>query len=1318
MVKSLLTTSFVLVIMVSGFSQVAELDYSYTTGTGFDGAVNASAIQSDGKLIVGGAFTSYNGTTRNYIARLNTDGTLDNTFDPGNGLGAAVLSLAIQSDGKIIVGGSFASSVARLNTNGTVDGTFALTGTGLDGYVQFVAIQTSGDIIIGGAFTSYNGTPRSRIARLTSSGALDGGFDPGAGLNGLPRSCAIQTDGKIIVVGGTSGFSQYNGTARDNLVRIESSGAIDNTFVPPANLLAYLFDVKIQSDDKVIITGRYNGNINSIFNGIARLNTDGSLDNTFSPSFFTGGLTLAIQSDGKVVVGGIGFGTSGLAQGIRRLTTTGATDPFMVGPSKGFEPPADSEIRTVTVQSDGKIIAGGTGFTSFNGIGRSTIARITTCASVAVTTQPASVTTCSTNNASFGVVASGTGLTYKWQVNSAELGAGIYTDVTDAGVYTGATTPTLSIAGATVGMNGYYYRCLVSDGTCTTTSGAVTLTVYALPVINTQPADQTKCEGETTTFTVAGTNLSTFQWQEDRGAGFANLANTSANGVGYTAVTTATLSVLGPSVSYTGYKYRCIVGPLSGSCNPSIISSEAVLTITPSPVISTQPVSGSICNAGTTTFQVAATGSGLTYQWQVKVPAGSFTNITDGGIYSGALTNQLTLTDATTSENNNQYLCIITGSNTCSTTSTGVVLSVYSPPTISAHPANSTKCVGSNTTFTVAVTSPPAGLTYQWQEKVGSGNFTNLTNGGVYSTVTSATLTLTGVQAAMNGNKYRCVVGACATPVVSFDADLIVDSPPVLTLQPVASTICTGMTTSFSTNATGLGVTFQWQKETVAGSTGSFANISNGGIYSGVSTETLTITNASLNESGFRYRCVINASGVCTAVNTSSALLMVTAIPAFNTQPVNKVVCEGISTSFSTSVSFNGGSPSYQWQISEAGNTYTDLAANATVYPNGVTNSSLAVIPTFAMNGNKYRLRVGTCQPYVYSSEVTLTVNQTPTITTQPTDQTICRDETATFSVSATGSELTYQWLGATGSGANTPTLTLTNVHPSLTGSKIYCIVKGATGCTQVQTNEVTLTVNDLAITTQPTPVNPFCPGGNTSYSIVAEGTSITYQWQEDNNTGVFTDISNGDIFSGATTNKLDLTGVPFSKTGNKYRCVVKGLCGELNSSSVSLGLFPTPAKPVISVNTSNPEAPVLTAANGDGFKWYKNGVLISSVSSLTVTSEGSYTVVVSSNGCESVPSDPQVMIITGDLKFSEENIIVVFPNPATNTLVVSLHQFEKGTEVSITVLDLMGRAVERTTGMGGARKELNVSTYNSGRYLIALQQSNTKSVSSFIKLN
>lgn len=1327
MVRSLLSFFLVLVCSVSGISQVAELDFNYTTGSGFDGAVYASALQSDGKLIVGGAFTSYNGTTRNYIARLNSDGTIDNTFDPATGLSGAVLSLAIQpSDGKIIVGGSFTASVARLNTDGTVDGTFALAGTGFNSYAQFVTIQpTDEKIIVGGGFTSYNGTSRNRIARLTTTGALDITFDPGTGLNGLPRNCAVQSDGKIILVGGLSGFTTYNGTARENLVRIESTGAIDNSFVPPANLYANLYDVKIQTDGKSIITGWYNGNINSIFNGVARLNTNGTLDNTFNATFLTGGLALAIQSDGKIVVGGIGS-ASGITKGVKRLTTSGADDLFIIPQAKGFEPASNSEIRTLAIQSDGKIIAGGTAFTSFNGIARTSIVRITSCPTVSITTQPLSTSTCSASNATFSVSASG-GLTYQWQLNTIAGGTGIYTNVSNGGVYSGATTSTLTLTGATVGMNGYYFRCLVSDGTCTTTSNVVTLTVNASPVIDTQPVNNQGCEGSSVSFTVAASNTSSYQWQLDSGSGFADI----------NAATTTTLTVTNVTGAMVGYKYRVRVG----TCTPALYSDEATLTaVNTAPVITTQPPSNTgICGSNDLSLSVVATGTGLTYKWQYYTGSGTYADLSNGaqaattfklgGTYAGVNTATLTasgLTNNTASATDPAgYRVIVTDGSSCSTISAFAAVRIYSTPSISTQPTNVSKCAGAsgNVTFTVGVTSPPAGLTYQWQVNSGTG-FINVTNDGVYSGTTTTTLTIaqSGITTALAGYKYRCVVGTCTPSVLSSEATLTVETPPTFTTQPLGATVCEGMDASFSVVASGTNIQYQWQ-ESISG--GAYTSITDTGVYSGASSSMLTLSGVTTAFSGRQYRCVIS-SGSCTSLNSNHSVLTVRATPSITTQPVDRTICEGSNTTFQVSAS--NAFSTYQWQVDFTGlGIYIDLVEGG-VY-SGVTGATLAITgATIALNGYQYRCKVGSCIPETYSNAGTLTINQAPVVTESPEDQSVCVGESTTFTATATGSSLTYQWLrdgslisdNGTYSGATTSMLTITNVTIDLSNTSFSVRVSGPSGtgaCSSAESTAATLTVNEVKITTQPEAPPGFCPGGNATFGVEASGPSLTYQWQVDTGSG-YADIADGGVYSNAATASLSITGAPFAMNGNKFRCVVSGLCGDVTSNQVTLSVFPTPAKPEITVNTSNPEAPVLTTTSAEQYEWYKDGTLISSSSSITITEEGLYTVKILNNGCASELSEPLAMIVTDVTETNPENGTLVYPNPTTSVLFVSLHQFEKGETVNIGLVDLLGRTLQSTTGTGGDKKEIDVSSLQTGRFLIILQQGTLKTVTQFIKSN
>ena len=171
-----------------------SIDPSFNTGTGPNSSVFSVAHQPDGKILVGGDFTRYNGVTRNRVVRINGDGSLDTSFDPGSGANGFVLSVVSQPDGKILLKGGFAavggtsrSEIARLNSNGTLDASFN-PGTGLTGSLPVadiptatLALQPDMKIIVVGRLTHYNGVPRRGIARVNSDGSLDSTFNPGAG---------------------------------------------------------------------------------------------------------------------------------------------------------------------------------------------------------------------------------------------------------------------------------------------------------------------------------------------------------------------------------------------------------------------------------------------------------------------------------------------------------------------------------------------------------------------------------------------------------------------------------------------------------------------------------------------------------------------------------------------------------------------------------------------------------------------------------------------------------------------------------------------------------------------------------------------------------------------------------------------------------------------------------------------------------------------------------------------------------------------------------------------------------------------------------
>jgi uncharacterized delta-60 repeat protein/gliding motility-associated-like protein len=356
-----------------------SLDATFNPGTGANNSIRSIYLQSDGKILIGGDFTNFNGSAQSGITRLNSDGTLDGIFNTGSGANSAVRSIFIQTDGKVLIGGGFTSyngtpisRIARINTDGSLDATFN-PGIGANDFASTIAIQPDGKIMIGGAFTNYNGTAINRIARVNVDGSLDATFNPGAGANGNVRALYLQPDGKILIVGD---FTSYNGTARNYITRLNSDGSLDVTFNPGTGAISLIESLALQPDGKILIGGGFQSYNGTAINYIARLNADGSLDATFNPG--TGAnsnvRSLYLQLDGKILIGG-GFSLfNGTAQTrITRLNANGTVDATF-NPDTGANGTA-GEVRSLVLQPDGKVIIGG-GFISCNGIARRFIARL------------------------------------------------------------------------------------------------------------------------------------------------------------------------------------------------------------------------------------------------------------------------------------------------------------------------------------------------------------------------------------------------------------------------------------------------------------------------------------------------------------------------------------------------------------------------------------------------------------------------------------------------------------------------------------------------------------------------------------------------------------------------------------------------------------------------------------------------------------------------------------------------------------------------------------------------------------------------------
>lgn len=248
-----------------------SLDTSFDPGTGADGRIYAVLLQPDGKILVGGQFTQFNGTAREYLARLNADGSIDTSFvgpDFAMTSGWSVESLALQADGKLLVGGSFYFSggatlkagLCRLAANGALDSTFDGIAQGAHAYgstsslrsIRVVAVQPDGRILIGGAFTAYNNTARDGIARLTSTGALDGTFAPTT--DGTTNTIALLPDGRVLL-GGT--FTTVNGAAASRLALLSSTGVTDSTFAAAGGYAGSVRDLALLPTGRVLLGGDF-----------------------------------------------------------------------------------------------------------------------------------------------------------------------------------------------------------------------------------------------------------------------------------------------------------------------------------------------------------------------------------------------------------------------------------------------------------------------------------------------------------------------------------------------------------------------------------------------------------------------------------------------------------------------------------------------------------------------------------------------------------------------------------------------------------------------------------------------------------------------------------------------------------------------------------------------------------------------------------------------------------------------------------------------------------------------------------------------------
>jgi uncharacterized delta-60 repeat protein len=301
-------------------------DPSYDIGSGFNGEPQGIAIDSNNKAIVGGNYTTFNGSSQNKLIRLNTNGSKDTSFDIGSGfaIGQYPSTIAIDSNGKILVGGLFTTYngssqnyLIRLNTDGSKDTSFNI-GSGFNGQVTSIAIDSNGKIVVGGSFTLFTGATANYIIRLNSDGSVDTSFNVGTGFNSAVASLAIDSNNKVVVGGA---FSSYNGVFSLILIRINSDGSKDTSYPSGGgNPNSNVYKVTIDSNGKIYVGGAFTAYNGVTSNRIVRLNSDGSRDSTFAigTGFDNQVNAISVKSDGRVLVGGFfsSYSSTGSPYGI------------------------------------------------------------------------------------------------------------------------------------------------------------------------------------------------------------------------------------------------------------------------------------------------------------------------------------------------------------------------------------------------------------------------------------------------------------------------------------------------------------------------------------------------------------------------------------------------------------------------------------------------------------------------------------------------------------------------------------------------------------------------------------------------------------------------------------------------------------------------------------------------------------------------------------------------------------------------------------------------------------------------------------------
>jgi len=347
------------------------LDTTFLNVPGFAGGMIYDLVQQpDGKIIAVGSFSWYNGVTIGKLIRILPDGSIDPSFDSSPGASGNIRSVDLQPDGKILIAGEFTSyngtainRLARLNSDGTIDATFNV-GTGADNTVTDIKVLSNGQIAIGGNFTQYNSQTVNRYSRLNNNGSLDVTYtnNLGSGFSfGVDISNTVELlNNEVLICGNFAGF---NGNSCSGYVKLKADGTIDSLFNLPVSGSLIIKDVEILPDSNMLFFGDFdfikfkeNGNgIQERTGGIMKTDENGNFDRSFNFRISANNLVLAIEEveNGNILIGGYFTAYNSVTKmGLAKLKPDGQLDTGFVHPVKGL-------VNVIKLASDGGYFIGG-----------------------------------------------------------------------------------------------------------------------------------------------------------------------------------------------------------------------------------------------------------------------------------------------------------------------------------------------------------------------------------------------------------------------------------------------------------------------------------------------------------------------------------------------------------------------------------------------------------------------------------------------------------------------------------------------------------------------------------------------------------------------------------------------------------------------------------------------------------------------------------------------------------------------------------------------------------------------------------------------